>query len=63
MPSWYQEGYEELADGSWKIAKGIGFEDKMPSWYQEGIEELADGSRKIAKGYELTDKGWQEVSK
>ena len=35
----------------------------MPSWYQEGIEELADGSRKIAKGYELTDKGWQEVSK
>ena len=45
-----EEGIEELADGSWKIAKGIVFEDGKPSWYQEGIEELADGSEKFAKG-------------
>ena len=62
-PSWYQEGYGKLADGSRKIAKEIGFEDGTPSWYQEGYGKLADGSRKIAKEYELTDKGWQEVSK
>ena len=50
-----QEGIEELADGSRKVAKEIGFADEMPLWYQEGIEELADGSRKIAKEIGFAD--------
>ena len=40
-----EEGIEELADGSWKIAKGIVFEDG----------KLADGSWKIAKGIVFED--------
>ena len=53
-----QEGIEELADGSRKVAKGIDFfEDGTPSWYQEGIEELADRSRKVAKGIDFFEDG------
>ena len=51
-----EEGIEEFADGSRKVAKRIDFEDKMPSWYQEGYEKLADGSRKIAKEIGFEDK-------
>ena len=50
-----EEGIEEFADESRKIAKGIGFEDGTPSWYQEGYEELADGSWKIAKRIDFED--------
>ena len=55
-----EEGIEEFADGSRKVAKRICFEDKMPSWYQEGYEKLADGSRKIAKeiGFEDIMLSW-----
>ena len=51
-----EEGIEEFADGSSKVAKKIDFGVEMPFWYQEeGIEELADGSRKIAKGIGFED--------
>ncbi len=63
-PNWYREGLETFADQSEKTAKCIDFDKGgKPYWYQEGIEGLADGSRKVAKEFELTDKGWQEISK
>ena len=57
-----QEGFEELPDGTKKIAKEIDFEDGKPSLYQEGYEELPDDTREVAKEFKLTDKGWQQVS-
>ena len=63
-----EEGIEEFADGSRKIAKRIVFEDEMPYWYQEGYEGLADGSRKIAKGIGFVGKmsiyqeGYEELA-
>ena len=48
-PSCYNEGYEKLADGSWKAAKILDFREGKPASYKEGYEELADGSWKAAK--------------
>ena len=51
-----QEGFEELPDGTKKIAKGIDFlEDGKPYYYMEDFKELADGSKKIAKGIGFED--------
>ena len=45
-----QEGIEEFADGSRKIARETDFYDReIAIWYKEGIEEVADESRKCAK--------------
>ena len=52
IPKKIQEGYEELADGSWKYAKELTFENGKPNLYIEGFEKLADGTSKYAK--ELT---------
>lgn len=62
--AWYREGYETNSDGLWKFAKEMYFQKNgKPAWYTESGEELAEGSLKIAKQYELTDKGWQKVSR
>ena len=51
-----QEGFEELPDGTKKIAKGIDFlEDGKPYYYMEDFKELADGSKKIAKAIDFED--------
>ena len=48
-PSYYREGFEELADGVRKHAKSLVFTEGNPDFYQEGYEKLAGGGSKCAK--------------
>ena len=50
-----EEGIEEFADGSEKIAKELTFPYGKINCYKEGHEKFADGSRKIAKRIDFED--------
>ena len=54
-PSYYREGFEELADGVRKHAKSLVFTEGNPDFYQEGYEKLAGGGSKCAKRINFTE--------